>query len=54
MPHPIHWSVPTALTAEETQVTALIRRTGKFYLFLRQIRHALFDDAFQATLAAGS
>jgi len=53
MPHPIHWSVPTALTAEETQVTGLIRRRGKFYLFLRQIRHELFDEAFQATLAAG-
>ena len=53
MPHPIHWSVPTPLTPEETHVTGLIRRSGKFYLFLRQIRHELFDDAFQATLAAG-
>lgn len=52
MPTPIRWSVPTALSPEETRVAAKLRRIGKFYVFLREVRAALFDEAFQAQLAA--
>ena len=52
MPTPIRWSVPSALTAGETQLAKKLHRIGKFYVFLREIRAELFDDAFQAELAA--
>jgi hypothetical protein len=52
MPTPIRWSVPSELSPEETRVTARLHRSGKFYVFLRTIRGELFDDAFQAELAA--
>src|SRR3954466_7918195 len=52
MPTPIRWQVPTPLTADEARVAQLLHRIGKFYVFLREIRHALFDEAFQSELAA--
>src|SRR5579872_715113 len=52
MPTPIRWHVPVDLSPEETRVAAKLRRIGKFYVFLREIRAELFDDAFQAELAA--
>lgn len=52
MPTPIRWQVPTELSPEETRVAGKLRRIGKFYVFLREIRGELFDDAFQAELAA--
>ena len=52
MPTPIRWQVPTELSPEEARVAALLHRSGKFYVFLRAIRAELFDDAFQAELAA--
>ena len=52
MPTPIRWSVPTELSAEEAAVAQKLHRRGKFYVFLRTIRSELFDDAFQAELAA--
>ena len=52
MPTPIRWSVPTELSAAETAVARQLHRIGKFYVFLRTIRSALFDEAFQAELAA--
>jgi hypothetical protein len=48
----IHWSVPTEYSPAEQRVAAKLQRIGKFYVFLRDIRHELFDDAFQAELAA--
>jgi hypothetical protein len=51
MPTPIRWQVPPELSSEETQVAAKLRRIGKFYVFLRQIRAELFDEAFEAELA---
>jgi hypothetical protein len=33
-------------------LTATLHRVGKFYVFLRTIRSELFDDEFQAKLAA--
>jgi len=52
MPTPIRWQVPIELSPEETRVAALLHRSGKFYVFLRTIRAELFDEAFQAELAA--
>ena len=52
MPTHIRWEVPLELSPEEARVAAKLRRMGKFYVFLREIRAELFDDAFQAELAA--
>ena len=52
MPTPIRWSVPSELSPEETRLAARLHRSGKFYAFLRTIRSELFDEAFQAELAA--
>src|SRR6266566_3642683 len=48
----IRWQVPKELSAAEQRVAQKLRRIGKFYVFLREIRAELFDDAFQAELAA--
>lgn len=48
----IRWACPTELTAEERRVAQALHRIGKFYVFLREIRAELFDEAFQAELAA--
>ena len=52
MPTAIRWTCATALDAEEQALAAVLHRIGKFYVFLRTIRAELFDDAFQAELAA--
>jgi hypothetical protein len=51
MPTPIRWQVPSEFSPEETRVAAKLRRIGKFYVFLREIRAELFDEAFEAELA---
>ena len=48
----IRWACPTELTAEERRVAQALHRIGKFYVFLREVRAELFDEAFQAELAA--
>src|SRR5262245_50694124 len=52
MPKLIRWICPTQLTAEEVRVAKALHRIGKFYVFLREVRAELFDEAFQAELAA--
>jgi hypothetical protein len=52
MPTSIHWACPRELTAEEARVAQALHRIGKFYVFLREIRAELFDEEFQAELAA--
>jgi hypothetical protein len=52
MPSTIRWACPSELTAEEKRVAQALHRIGKFYVFLREIRAELFDEAFQAELAA--
>ena len=47
----MHWAVPIALSAQERQVVNRLHRIGKFYVFLREIRHDLFDTNFEAALA---
>ena len=52
MPTLIRWHVPVELSPEEARVAEKLRRIGKFYVFLREVRAELFDEAFQAELAA--
>jgi len=52
MPTQIRWSVPVALSPEEAVLARKLTRIGKFYIFLREVRGELFDEAFQAELAA--
>ena len=52
MPTQIRWSPPLPLSPAEEAVDQKLRRTGKFYVFLREVRAELFDEAFQAQLAA--
>lgn len=52
MPTPLRWSVPTELSGAEATLAGKLARVGKFYVFLRTIRSELFDEAFQAELAA--
>lgn len=46
---PSAWHPPVALSALEAAIVRRIRR-AKLFVFLRHIRHDLFDDAFQAEL----
>jgi len=43
------WQPPIDPSAAEQTILRLIKR-AKLFVFLRQHRHALFDDAFQAEL----
>lgn len=45
------WTPPIALTPEEQKIAARTRKTRKFFVFLRERRHALLDADFQNTLA---
>ena len=45
------WTPPIALTPEEQKIAIRARKTRKFFVFLREQRHALLDAAFQETLA---
>lgn len=44
------WTPPEELSAAEQAVAKRLKRTGKLFVFLRQCRCALFDEAFQAEL----
>lgn len=46
----MHWNVPKELTTEERRLVSRMRRKSKFYVFLREIRGELFDEAFEAEL----
>jgi hypothetical protein len=52
MPTQIRWRPPVPLSPAEEAVAQHLHRNGKFYAFLREIRAELFDEAFQAELAA--
>jgi hypothetical protein len=45
------WNPPIALTSEEQKIAARARKTRKFFVFLREHRHALLDADLQHTLA---
>jgi len=48
---PPTWNPPTELSPTE-QIVAFRIRKAKLFLFLRQIRHSLFDEQFQLELAS--
>lgn len=48
---PSLWHPPVALAPVEQTIVKRIRR-AKLFVFLREQRHAIFDDAFQTELAA--
>ena len=48
----VRWKQPVALSAEEQRIAKVLKRVGKFYVFLREVRDELFDEEFQAELAA--
>jgi hypothetical protein len=48
--HPPLWHPPVELSAEEQVIVSRIRR-AKLFIFLRLVRHQLFDDEFQSQLA---
>ncbi len=43
------WFSPISLTEKEQKVIARIRR-AKLFIFLREVRHELFDEEFQREL----
>ena len=47
----VRWEIPVKLSAAEQRVARVLTRIGKFYVFLREVRHELFDEEFQAELA---
>lgn len=46
------WYPPENTSAVENTVLKLLKRTGKFFAFLRAVRHRLFDEATQQALCA--
>ncbi len=48
---PVTWIPPIELSQQEEQMVKSIRK-AKLCIFLRQHRHALFDEAFQQELAS--
>jgi hypothetical protein len=48
---PRFWQPPVELSAKEEQVVKRIRK-AKLFVFLREYRHQIFDEAFQQELAA--
>ena len=48
---PSTWNPPIELSASEKKIKKLIKR-AKLFVFLREIRHLLFDEAFQEELAS--
>ena len=47
----VRWNPPIELSPEEQRVAKVLKRIGTFYVFLRQVRHELLDEEFQAELA---
>ena len=45
------WHPPIALTPEEQKIVARTRKTRKFFVLLRERRHAMLDADFQHALA---
>ena len=48
----VRWKPPLELSPEEQRIAKVLKRIGKFYVFLREVRHELFDEEFQTELAA--
>ncbi len=48
----IRWTPPVELTPAEERILGKLKRTGRLFAFLRKHRHELFNEEFQAMLAA--
>jgi hypothetical protein len=48
----MEWKIREQLSAAESKVAQRIRKRSQFFLFLREIRHELFDAAFQRELVS--
>jgi hypothetical protein len=46
----MEWKIPEQLSAAESRVAKRIRKRSRFFLFLREIRHELFNESFQREL----
>ena len=47
----MRWVLPSELSEREEKLAQVLKRTGKFYVFLRRVQPRLFDESFQAELA---
>jgi len=47
----MHWDVPTQLSAAERRLCKDLERRGRFYIFLRRVRHLLVDESLEAEFA---
>ena len=45
----IRWQVPGPWSPEEARIARDLHRIAKFYVFLRETRDALFDEAGDAS-----
>lgn len=48
----VRWTPLVELSPAEQRIAKVLQRVGKFYVFLREVRDELFDEEFQAELAA--
>ena len=48
----MRWNVPIEMGVRESKVAKRLHRVGRFYVFLREIRHELFDKDFEQELEA--
>ena len=48
----MRWTLRRDLSEREVRVAARLKRTGRLYVFLREVQPDLFDEAFQAELEA--
>jgi hypothetical protein len=48
----MHWDVPVEMSAAESATAKRLHRIGRLYVFLREIRHELFDQEFEEALEA--
>src|SRR5688572_23478746 len=48
----MRWDVPVELTSDEAAIAKDLRRVGKFYAFLREVRAELFSAGFEQELEA--
>src|SRR5262245_45197138 len=48
---PLHWDVPVDLSKADRLVCKRLKNTGRLFVFLREHRHELFDEAFEAELS---
>jgi len=46
------WQFPVELSTEEKRISARLKRVGRLFVFLRQVRHRLFSEEFQKELCS--